>query len=136
MPALSNEESRAQYFFSFFLSFHLALLTHFGHSQLFSSSDSTFDRSDLLCSTTAMVKKPPCRICRSRRWRKNSNGFFICELGHQLEVTQARNSSCSPELILTQAMTLYSMKKQCKCRRVSKKKCLSSIPRWDQHTRE
>ncbi|KAF8934226.1 jumonji domain-containing protein 6 [Dissophora ornata] len=32
-----------------------------------------------------MVKKPPCRICRSKKWRKNSLGFYICEFGHQLE---------------------------------------------------
>ncbi|KAG0368641.1 hypothetical protein BC939DRAFT_453224 [Gamsiella multidivaricata] len=32
-----------------------------------------------------MAKKPPCRICRSRKWRKNSLGFYVCEFGHQLE---------------------------------------------------
>ncbi|KAG0056973.1 Pol I core factor CF [Gryganskiella cystojenkinii] len=32
-----------------------------------------------------MVKKPPCPVCRSKRWRKNSSGFYVCEFGHQLE---------------------------------------------------
>ncbi|KAI1316919.1 Pol I core factor CF [Mortierella claussenii] len=36
-------------------------------------------------STRIKAKKPPCRICRSRKWRKNSLGFYVCEFGHQME---------------------------------------------------
>ncbi|KAF9115996.1 Pol I core factor CF [Mortierella sp. AM989] len=36
-------------------------------------------------ATRPKAKKPPCRICRSRKWRKNSLGFYVCEFGHQLE---------------------------------------------------
>ncbi|KAF9585971.1 hypothetical protein BGW38_010739 [Lunasporangiospora selenospora] len=32
-----------------------------------------------------MARKPPCRICRTRRYRKNAMGFYVCEFGHQLE---------------------------------------------------
>ncbi|KAI9009820.1 hypothetical protein BC832DRAFT_538844 [Gaertneriomyces semiglobifer] len=31
------------------------------------------------------VRKPPCPVCRSRRYRKAGDGFYYCELGHQLQ---------------------------------------------------
>ncbi|KAI8587403.1 hypothetical protein BDZ88DRAFT_454069 [Geranomyces variabilis] len=30
------------------------------------------------------MKKPPCPVCRSRRYRKDASGFYVCEFGHQL----------------------------------------------------
>ncbi|KAF9091788.1 Pol I core factor CF [Mortierella sp. GBA35] len=36
-------------------------------------------------NTKRKRKKPPCRVCRSTRWRKNSLGHYVCESGHQLE---------------------------------------------------
>ncbi|KND04023.1 uncharacterized protein SPPG_01470 [Spizellomyces punctatus DAOM BR117] len=30
------------------------------------------------------MKKPPCPVCRSRTYRKDSAGFYVCQYGHQL----------------------------------------------------
>jgi hypothetical protein len=34
---------------------------------------------------TRSGKRPPCRVCGSRHYRKNHLGFYICDQGHQLE---------------------------------------------------
>ncbi|KAJ3035021.1 Pol I core factor CF [Rhizophlyctis rosea] len=31
------------------------------------------------------MKKPPCPICRSKKWRKDASGFYVCQYGHQLK---------------------------------------------------
>ncbi|GJJ69791.1 RNA polymerase I-specific transcription initiation factor RRN7 [Entomortierella parvispora] len=70
-----------------------------------------------------MGKKPPCRICRSRRWRKNSNGFFICELGHQLEGHQEEVS----EFDATMGSTYQRVKKGPKRKRKVQENLISFL---------
>jgi hypothetical protein len=32
------------------------------------------------------IKLPPCPICRTRKFRKNATGNYVCKYGHQLAV--------------------------------------------------
>ncbi|KAF9968430.1 Pol I core factor CF [Actinomortierella ambigua] len=59
-----------------------------------------------------MGRKPPCRICRSRRWKKNSMGFYVCEFGHQMEGYQEEEGEFDTTLGMIHQRHSKSQKKK------------------------